>query len=154
MNRGGTSRVSERGFIALTSAVLISGVLMSLAASVSSAAFFSRFNALSSEFKRVSLSLAESCAHIALLEIAQDYDWAVTTENSEVWLGEEKCTLVSSHTQTSHGSRIFTVTMRAEFRNTFSVLIIQAKARDPSIVSPVYSPAVEIVSWREVVTVP
>src|SRR3989344_2331312 len=57
------------GFIALISAVIISLVLMVVVFSVSTLAFFSRFNQLDSEYKEKSSALAESCVDLAILKL-------------------------------------------------------------------------------------
>ena len=60
-----------RGYIALISAIIISVVLLGLATAIGQSTFFSRFNALNREYKRISLGLAESCVHAALSKISK-----------------------------------------------------------------------------------
>ena len=61
-----------RGFVALMSVTIISAVLLVFVFGLGAVSFFARFDALDSEHKRISLSLAESCVSAALLKIAQD----------------------------------------------------------------------------------
>jgi hypothetical protein len=66
----------SRGFIALTSAILIAAVLLGITTTLSTSGYFARGDSLTSEFKRVSLGLAESCANAALLKFATNYSYA------------------------------------------------------------------------------
>lgn len=66
-----TSR-ALRGYIALTSAIIISMLIMTIIFSISLAGYFSRSNVLISEYKDASLALAEGCAEKALLKYAED----------------------------------------------------------------------------------
>ena len=59
-----------RGFVALTSVVIISAVLIVLLFTLDVASFFSRFDALGAEDKRVSLGLAEACISKGMLKFA------------------------------------------------------------------------------------
>ena len=61
-----------KGFIALISVILISAVLIALVVMVSAAGFYSRFNVLDYENKKVSVSLAEACAETALVNLAKN----------------------------------------------------------------------------------
>ncbi len=67
----------RRGFIALISAIVISTILLGLAITAGSSTFSTRFDALNGEYKRVSLGLAESCIHAALLNIGQNFSYVV-----------------------------------------------------------------------------
>ena len=60
------------GYIALISTVIISAVLVGSAFTVARSGFFSRFDSLNSEYKRISKGMAESCINEALLEIAKN----------------------------------------------------------------------------------
>lgn len=60
------------GYIALISTIIISAVLIGLTSMVSQSSFFSRFDSLNGEYKRISKGMAESCINLALLEIAQN----------------------------------------------------------------------------------
>ena len=62
----------QDGFVALISAIVISSLLIIIAASLGYTGFFSRFNILDGEYKETSLGLAESCAEIARVEIANN----------------------------------------------------------------------------------
>lgn len=64
----------QRGFVALISAIVMSAVLMAFMASVGTASFYARFDALGIENKRESIALAESCVDTALLALATSTD--------------------------------------------------------------------------------
>ncbi|OGE80054.1 MAG: hypothetical protein A2826_01040 [Candidatus Doudnabacteria bacterium RIFCSPHIGHO2_01_FULL_43_23] len=63
---------SSEGYIALISVVLISAVLLIFAFSVGFSNFLARFNILDSEYKKVSLGLAEACGELAVLSLSTD----------------------------------------------------------------------------------
>lgn len=63
---------NQQGFIALTSVILISAVLLVLIVVISTSSFFARFNILDYENKKISSSLAEGCIKTALVNLAQD----------------------------------------------------------------------------------
>src|SRR4051812_5142422 len=60
----------ESGFIAVTSAIIISVLLLAITLGISLSGFFARFNVLDSESKERSVALAEACVNTAILDIA------------------------------------------------------------------------------------
>ncbi|MBI5004049.1 hypothetical protein HZC00_03070 [Candidatus Kaiserbacteria bacterium] len=68
-------RSSQRGFVALMSVIVISAILLMLIFTLGIASFFDRFDTFDTESKRASLDLAETCANMAILKIAQDADY-------------------------------------------------------------------------------
>jgi hypothetical protein len=62
---------AQRGFIALTSAIILSAVLLVLVVTLNASSFFNRFNTYDMQNKRVSLGLAEACANKAMLKLAE-----------------------------------------------------------------------------------
>ena|GEM_PF-2248676 len=69
-------KAAQGGFIALISTVILTAVLTAAIFATSTSSFFARFDALGNEFKRTSLGLSESCLNVALMNIAEDYDYA------------------------------------------------------------------------------
>lgn len=63
---------SERGFIALMSAVVISATLLLLAAGIGLSGIYDRFDQLDSELKERSNALAEACVDVALLQLSSN----------------------------------------------------------------------------------
>jgi hypothetical protein len=72
------NRKSEQGFVALVSAVVVSALLIIIAASLGYTGFFTRFNILDGEYKEISRGLAESCAELARVEIANNINYDAT----------------------------------------------------------------------------
>ena len=66
------THATPRGFVALMSVIIISAILLILMFTLGTSSFFSRFDALDAENKRVSLGLAEACVNAAILKLAQD----------------------------------------------------------------------------------
>ncbi len=65
-------KTKESGFIALMSTLILTAVLVGVMFTANTSSFYSRYDALGAEFKRVSLGLSESCSNAALLKIAQN----------------------------------------------------------------------------------
>lgn len=65
-----TWNIKQKGFIAITSAIVISVLLLAIAFALSFSGFFARFNVLDSEYKNRSNALAEACVDKALLSLA------------------------------------------------------------------------------------
>jgi hypothetical protein len=77
---------TNKGFIALISAVLISAILLIVATTLSLSSFYGRYNIFDSEMKERSFTLAEACADIALVQLAIDSGYsgnATTTIDSD-----------------------------------------------------------------------
>ncbi|MFA6375995.1 MAG: hypothetical protein WCX69_01185 [Candidatus Paceibacterota bacterium] len=115
---------SQKGFVALISAVLISALLMVLAASAACAASWARFGSLTRENKKIGAARAEGCVHLALLKIARDE--TVTWEQCEILSASEASPYV-----------IFT---RSVYQDTYTNLKIIAEMDDGGLV---------IKEWRE-----
>lgn len=64
--------MNNAGYIALTSAIIVSVIVMAVTFSAGLSGAFNRFNALSAMDKEASGALAESCIGVALLRLAQD----------------------------------------------------------------------------------
>ncbi|MEN9390288.1 MAG: hypothetical protein RLZZ283_388 [Candidatus Parcubacteria bacterium] len=122
-----------RGYIALISAIIISTVLLTLTTTVSAVNFAGRENALYSEFKHTANGLAESCINQALLNIAADYMYTVTTPTVVTLSGGLECSIesVTFGTETNH-QKTFNIRTKGEFRGSYSALEVNADATDPS----------------------
>ena len=120
------------GFIALTSTIILSAILMTNAGSVSLSGFFNRFDLLVSEFKARSLTLAEACVSRALLSLGTNpaYLGDVTLA-----VGDDSCTILPI--EVSGGRDVIKV--RASYQNadTFLKVIVD-------------SSTLGTVSWEEV----
>src|SRR3989344_8321294 len=63
---------SNKGFVALISAIIISVILLLIATNLSLTGFYSRSNILDGELKEISSGYAEACVDTALLKLAND----------------------------------------------------------------------------------
>ena len=66
---------AEQGYVAITSVIILSSLLMLVAISAGVYGYFARLNILETEYKQRSLGLAESCAQMALLRLKQFPDY-------------------------------------------------------------------------------
>ena len=78
----------RNGYIALTSIILISSILITIVTVLSYSAFFERSNILEDEYKERSLVLAEACIDVALLKIANMHTY---TGNEQITIGNDSC---------------------------------------------------------------
>ncbi len=111
---------SSKGFIAITTTMILSVILLVVATSLSFSGFFTRYNILDSELKKVSVALAEGCVDQGLLMLAtQTY----TTSTTTIKIGEKYCDLgpVPStgnprllHTQASSSKYYTNLTIEAD----------------------------------------
>ncbi|OGY58983.1 MAG: hypothetical protein A3E61_02230 [Candidatus Colwellbacteria bacterium RIFCSPHIGHO2_12_FULL_43_12] len=90
---------SRGGYIALTSAVIIVMIIISIISALSLASYFSRSNILTSEFKDLSLGLAEGCAEKALLKYSQDSSYI---GNENILIGGRQCSILPIETSGSN----------------------------------------------------
>lgn len=131
----------RNGFIAITSAVVIAVLLMSVTLSLSLTGFFARFNILDMEYKERGTSLAESCVEVAMLKLANDRGYRITNPPGEaVSLGGLNCEIFSVG---ESGGQI-TIKTRAYFPQSGT------NRTATNIVVVVRTADLGIVSWEEV----
>ncbi|MBI4094625.1 MAG: hypothetical protein HY435_00310 [Candidatus Liptonbacteria bacterium] len=122
----------RNGYIAVTSALIISGIVFVLIFALGTTSYFGRFNILHSRLKAQSRALAESCVQIALLKFAEDDEYA---GNETVAIDGNTCDilpLIVNGTQR-------TIQTKAEYKGTFTSLNV---ALD--------SDTFELLNWEEV----
>ena len=119
----------NHGFIALISVIIISAILIIMAASLSLNGFYGRFNILDSEFKERSSSIAESCVDTALLELANDPAYS---GNATSTIGSNSCYIGAISTSTP-GKFIFET--RGIYQNSYTNLKITANTSDLAVTS-------------------
>ncbi|HEX3095555.1 MAG TPA: hypothetical protein VHQ20_00360 [Patescibacteria group bacterium] len=132
-----TVNQKEDGFIALVSAIVISGLLIIIGASLGYTGFFSRFNILDGEFKETSLGLAESCAEIARVEIANNASFTVPAGGQSYTIDDagNTCKILSV-------TGTYTVTSQAVYQKSYST--IQAVYNRDAVAGDV-----KITCWHE-----
>ena len=123
----------KRGYIALTSILVISFLVMALIFAVSLSGFFLRENILDAYAKTVSLETAEACAYLALLRRAENQDYQ---GNEVVTVGAETCSI----------SQIQTV--GSELQINISATSLGAATK---IFVSVDSTSLSLISWKETI---
>ena len=115
----------QKGFVALISAVVISAVLLVLAAFFARGVFWARFAVLNRENKEMSLAFAEGCINLALLKIARNKDIAVP----------EQCEIVEIS-----GANPYTIIARSDSGDSYTNLKVIASLENGNLA---------INDWRE-----
>jgi len=118
----------QNGFIALMSVIIISFVLLLVAVSLSFSSFFQRFNVYDSELKAVSNSLANACADVALLKIANGQSFS---PNEIITINSNTCTIKSVTVADGEA----TILIQASYQNAFTNLKIKVNTSTASITS-------------------
>ena len=127
----------KKGYIALMSAIIISLILTGMTFALSGSGYFSRFNVLNSEYKRVSLGLAESCVNSALMNISQNYAYAPAAVGDSINIGAQHCLIKSvTYGPEVAGRKAAYITAQADYQGAFSNVKVSA-----TIASTTYSNA-------------
>ena len=82
------------GYIALISAIVISILLIAITFTLSFTGFYSRFNVLDSENKKISSALAEACVNSAMVKLANDKDYVLIATDHAIPVGGNTCNIV------------------------------------------------------------
>lgn len=127
---------NEKGYIALTSVIIISAMIMIIAATMSSYSFFSRSNILDAELKKISNALAEACVETALLKLAQNNSYA---GNENISIGGKQCLILAIEAGGQANQKIIKTT--ASSSNYYANLKITAT---------IIASGILINSWEEV----
>lgn len=104
---------NQAGYVALVSAILVSGVMMALAVTISRAAFWGRFDALARENKIAAREMAKGCADQALLKIAKNEEPIVREMCSDLQINADN-------------DSVYEIIVRANRKNSFAQLRIVA----------------------------
>lgn len=122
---------NNKGYIALTSIIIVSILSLTIVLSMNFSGFFNRFNILDSEFKETSFALAEACANKALLKLAQNSSYL---GNENINVGFNTCSILAIE---NNGSQKIIKT-KAQIKNAVSNLKVV-----------INTPNFNIVSWTE-----
>lgn len=147
---------TNKGFIALITSIIISVILVGLVFTTSTSGFFSRIGAINSEYKRLSLYMAESCADLALLNIAKDYSYTPIAGGETLTIGDGHC-LIQSVTYGAEDPithrKIALINTVAEHRGSWTNIKVEASIGNPTL-SPTLNlstiPNIFIISWQEI----
>ena len=115
-------KAQHSGFVALMSVIIISVIILSLVLSVSASSFYARFDAQGSEFKGISLALAESCMQMALLKISQDRSYRPGVDGEVVTVNDTSCTIDSVIVLHPTSPEMLLVRTRGQYQHSFSNL--------------------------------
>ena len=120
---------TNSGFAALMSSIIISVILLLVATNLSLTGFYARSNILDAEFKERSSALAEACADVAFIKLANDpdYTWAETIPV----LGSDVCTIQTINPALDP----ITIQTKAIFQNATTDLQIKIDKDDLSVIS-------------------
>lgn len=120
------------GYIALTSAIIITILILTVTLAVSATGFFGRFNILDTTFKEQSASLAEACVEVAFLKLAENTNYA---GNEQIAVNGDSCTIRQIQTL-GNQKTIETTATKNEAQSNLEVVISTADF--------------SVLSWREV----
>lgn len=126
---------TERAFVALVSAVVLSVILLGLSTTANSAGFSARFNALNSEYKRIALGLAESCVNQVLLRVAQNHTYTPVSGGEVVSVGSGECRILDvtyDTPNTNAPQRTATITTQGKYRDAFSNITTSIVVANPN----------------------
>ena len=112
----------------MTSAIIISILIMTIVFAINLIGYFGRSNVLTSELKDVSFSLAEGCAEKALLKYAEDNAYA---GNENITIGARQCNILPI--ETSGSDRI--IKTKAIVESTTSNIKVVFNGSEMTIVS-------------------
>jgi len=126
-------RHKQSGYIAVTSAIIVALLVMTVALIASFTSFFGRFDVLDSQYKLSSHSLAEACIETALLKLSQTPTYG--GNETVIVSSPDTCTILPIVTQGSQK----VITADADLQ--------KAKTRIKAVVN--VSP-LRIVSWEEI----
>lgn len=135
-------RQTQRGFVALMSAIIVSAILIGLMASGGLAGFYARFDALGTENKREALALGESCINAALLALATSTDPTRLSLNDEIvdiGADAEGRPMTCVIKDIMHSGLNATIDAYASSDDSFANLSVTA----------VLTPSIQIVSWDD-----
>lgn len=121
---------TQRGFIALMSAVIISIILLLIATNLSLTSFYGRSNILDFELKERSYALAEACADTAILKLVNDPGYTPPAGGEFVNVDGNDCVIESV---TGGGLKI--IDIKTDYKNYVTNLEIETDLTDMSIIS-------------------
>lgn len=119
--------LKNNGFIALISVVIISFVLLSVATTLTFTGFFTRFDILDSEFKKISENIADGCIESARLVLVQNPDIAdsqpydVSMPSSLIGSPNDFCKIIDKETIIAH----------SEVKNTQTYYLVKVDSSLP-----------------------
>ena len=122
-----------RGFIALTSALVISAVMLLIATGGSLAGFYTRVNSLNDEYKERSFALAEACASQRLVVLAVGDPTYLNSKTMNISGGV--CSVSKVDTIGTAPNDTYQFRVQGVYGNSYTNIAVVAKVSDLSITS-------------------
>jgi len=129
------NNLSQKGYIALMSAIIVSFVLIGVVFVANTSGYFARFDSQNSEYKRIALGLAESCANVALLKVAYDPSYIPPVGGETVPVGLQTCVIKSIDnpiTYDSDNKKTVVVFTEGQYQGAFSNISVASTVLDPN----------------------
>lgn len=122
----------KNGYLAITSAIILSIIAMVLAVGLSFSSYFGLSDIQDANLKEISVALAEACVDKALLSLAQNINYA---GNETVAVGSSACSILPIETSSTYKI----IKTKANFSGAWTNLKITAATSSPF----------EILKWEE-----
>ncbi len=127
---------APRGYIALISMLILSAILAAVAMSAGSASYFARQGVLQQEEHALARARADSCAHVALLQFAEDPSYRPRSGGETVQIEPKRACTIDA---VSASDTEVVITARAH-EGLVSVEVEARATRAP----------LRLVSWKEI----
>ena len=124
----------NKGYIAITSALIISILLMAIVFAVSASGYFAQANTVSALLKAEGRELADTCASMALLRLQENRD--EYAGNQIVTIGAENCRILPI----IEGGDGFIIKTTSNIQGAITNIQVRVRETDE----------LEIISWGEV----
>ncbi|PIR37991.1 MAG: hypothetical protein COV34_02800 [Candidatus Zambryskibacteria bacterium CG10_big_fil_rev_8_21_14_0_10_42_12] len=121
----------QSGFVALMTAIVLSLIIILITATLNQSGFFARYIALDSEYKEMSVALAEACIDNAILRIISDETYG---GNETLRVGDEICTIRPVQID-APSAGMYTIETQAAFNEATTNLRVVIDGNDYSIES-------------------
>jgi hypothetical protein len=124
------TREKEKGFAALITAIVLSLILIVATVTLNRSSFFTRSAIIDSELKATSSALAEACVDTAILRLAINPSYNLSTPDP-VSVGTLTCEITSVENNTPAG--FHTIKTGGERRESVTKLEVRLDASDLSV---------------------
>lgn len=144
---------SQKGFIALIGATIISIILLEISLSAGESTFSARLGILDREMKTLSKHRAESCIAATRLRLVEQYSYSPAPSGEIIPLGSDTCTIVSVSFDTEDTvlhQKTATVTVRGGAHNSLTNLQAEIVVKNPAFAFPAHVSRTEITWTKEI----
>lgn len=127
---------TQRGFVALMTAVIVSAILLVLTVSVSFASFYARADKLGELHRAQALALARSCVNVALRALAAAPSGSYAPHNLVVNVGSDESCIIQGVAYSGGQAKVATY---ASAGNSFATIAVTVALSSP----------IKIIAWDE-----